>query len=288
MKHTIAITTNPANPVNYLACCGLFDLLARMDAGAVSWWKTQAPVSFCLESVIAEHDFSATMLETLTSLERWAFVPPEGEPTRIEVRLTAPGGQDFSVPLDWWLETAELDGAIRDKSAWKMYAGNMSVAKTTRDLVAAANKCFPNGAPTQTAELLRVCAPLTGRFGFDFRSSRDGLDLGFIPNDLKRKETATFVIAELLALFGAASFFPSRCGKPRTFASTRGWEGGEEDGRATFSFFLWPEPLPVPLARLAAAFGLELPGIGLFSRRKKRGELANLTPAKIKHHEQRQ
>ena len=30
-RHQIAIPCNPANPVDYLACCGLADLLARLE-----------------------------------------------------------------------------------------------------------------------------------------------------------------------------------------------------------------------------------------------------------------
>jgi hypothetical protein len=284
MTHRITITTNPANPVNYLACCGLFDLLARMDAGALGWWTTRAPVGFVLESGISEGDLLATVLDTCCSLDRWDPSPKSGEPTRFEVRFTSPAGHSFTVPLDWWLETAELDGSIRDKSAWKMYAGNMSVRKTTCDLVAAAGACFPDRVPSRAAEVLWATALVTGRFGFDFRSSRDALELGFVLNDLRHKETQTFVMAELLALFGLQSFFPSRCGKAKTFASTRGWEGGDgEDQPGAFSYFLWEAPLPVSLARLAASFGFCSPGVSLLSRRKKRGELANLTPAKTRN-----
>jgi hypothetical protein len=283
MSHRITIPCNPANPVNYLACCGLFDLLARMDSGALGWWQTKAPVAFLLESEVAEPDLLATVLNTLSSVSCWKFVCPPGgsDPVRVVAEFAPPGKEVFAVALDWWLETSKLDGSILGKTAWKMFAGNMSVEKTTRDLIgAAANIAGRAGIPRCVAAFVAESAPLTCRFGFDFRSSRDGIDLGFITNDLKRKHTETFAIAELLALFGVQAFFPSRCDKPRRFASTRGWQGGDDgDGRAAFTYFLWDWPIPVTLARLAACRSLSETSQALCSRRKKRGELANLTPA---------
>jgi hypothetical protein len=285
MSHRITIPCNPANPVNYLACCGLFDLLARVDSGALGWWQTNAPVTFLLESEVAEADLVATVLDTLSSVSCWKFVCPAGgsDPVRAVAEFALPGKNAFAVALDWWLQTSELDGRILDKSAWKMFAGNMTVEKTTRDLIGAtANIAARAGIPRRVAAFLAESAPLKGRFGFDFRSSRDGIDLGFIANDLKLKHTETFAIAELLALFGVQAFFPSRCDKPGRFASTRGWQGGDEgDGRAGFTYFLWDRPIPIALARLAACRSLSATSQALCSRRKKRGELANLTPATI-------
>jgi CRISPR-associated protein Csx14 len=282
MKHRITIPTNPANPVNYLACCGLFDLLARMDANALGWWTTSAPVSFILESGISEGDLLTTVLDTCCALDRWHFHPDRGEPTRIEVHFTTPTGQSFTVSLDWWLETAELDGAIRDKSAWKMYAGNQSVTQIVSERMVPACAAIRSNTANiaRVAGLLEVSFELPGRFGFDPRGTVNALDRGYSPNDIG-EPVPTFPFAELLATFGAQSFFPSRVARAGDLASTRGWTGAEEaEGEKGFAYTLWAEPLPVTLARLAAAHSFPTGSRTLFSRRDGRGQYSNLTLAR--------
>lgn len=281
MKHPITIPTNPANPVNFLACCGLFDLLARMDASAHGWWTTTAPVSFLLESGIPESDLLATVLDTCCSLDRWAFRPADGEPTRIEVSFIPPNGQPFTVPLDWWLETAEMDGAIREKSAWKMYAGQQTVRGIIADMIAEAaalHLALPPNAPV--SNLLERAVAMTGRFGFDPRASRNALDVGYSPNDLQMP-VLTFVFAEMLACFGLQSFFPARVGHAGNLASTRGWKGSEDgEGEKGFVYSLWAEPLPVSLARLAAAHSDSPSARTLFSPRAMRKNYSNMSLAR--------
>lgn len=277
MKHQIIILTNPANPVNYLACCGVFDLVARMDAETLGWWTTRQPVSFKLESAIPESDLLTTILGTCCSLDRWAFRPAHGEPTRIEVHFTTPAGQSFIVPLDWWLETAEPDGSIREKSAWKMFAGRQTIRGIVTDMVAEAAKLRPNiPASSPIASLLDRSVAMTGRFGFDPRASRNALDAGYSPNDLQMP-VPTFVFAEMLACFGLQSFFPSRTGRAGALASTRGWIGKDEgEGEKGFAYALWHEPLPVSLARLEASNPGFTASRIMFSLRDGRGQYSNL------------
>lgn len=281
MKHHFTIPTNPANPVNYLACCGLFDLLARMDADALGWWTTSAPVSFNLKSAIPERDLLTTILSACCSLDCWVFRPANSEPTRIDVRFTTPAGQSFIVPLDWWLETAELDGAIRDKSAWKMFAGQQTIRGIVTDMVSEAAKLRPSVSPDlPIASLLDRSVAMTGRFGFDPRASRNALDVGYSPNDLQMP-VPTFVFAEMLACFGLQSFFPARTGRAGALASTRGWRGKEEgEGERGFAYVLWAEPMPVSLARLAAACPYSSPSRALFSARAMRKNYSNMTLAR--------
>ena len=287
MSHRITIACNPANPVNYLACCGLFDLLARMDAGALGWWQTKAPVAFLLESDVAEADFAATVLSSLSSASYWRFGrAPAGEaPVRIVVEFTPPGMTSFSVALDWWFETAELDGTIREKSAWKMYAGQQTVERIIGDMLNEAARLRTGLAcETPVAGLLEQSAEMTGRFGFDPRASCNALDVGYSANDL-HLPVRTFVFTELLAMFGLHSFFPGRTGQAGRLQSTRGWRGADDgEGEKGFAYCLWSEPLPVSLARLEAARPHSVGARTLFSPRAMRKNYANLTPARTIHH----
>lgn len=283
MSHRITIQCNPANPVNYLACCGLFDLLARMDAGALGWWHDKAPVAFLLESEVTEAELLATIVHSLSSESCWKFrrAPAAAVPVRVVVEFTPPGKPLFFVPLDWWFETAELDGTIRDKSAWKMYAGQQTVEGILSDMLAEAAKLRTELQPgASLADLLNASVEMTGRFGFDPRASRNALDVGYSANDL-HLPVRTFVFAELLATFGLHSFFPARTGQTGRLQSTRGWRGADDgEGEKGFAYCLWPEPLPVILARLAAARPYAAGAYTLFAPRVMRKNYSNLTLAR--------
>lgn len=272
-RHQIIIPCQPANPVDYLACCGLADLLARMDRTARTHWRTVAPLAFVMESTFTEAEFLATLLATFRTASRWKFIPVHDseEPARIEVEFAPDGRDAFTVPLDWWYETLTPTGDIAEKSAWKMYAANQTVKGTTFTLLEAAASL---AKPSSIATLLTAGTPMTGRFGFDPRSSRDALNAGYSANDLKLP-IKTYPFAELLVTFGAVAFFPSRCGSTGELSSSRGWRERSE-GRAGFAYYLWPSPLPAMLARLAAVFE-SIPGsLLLFAGRSYRGQFSNL------------
>jgi hypothetical protein len=248
-RSQIEIPCQPANPVDYLACCGLADLIARADSTSTTHWRMVAPLCFVIETDLTEAFFLRMLLGAFRDASRWKFVPMHNseEPARIDVHFIPVEGKAFTVPLDWWYETLTIAGGIADKSAWKMYAGQQTVKKITSDMLDAAARME---APTTLAELLTAKLPMSGRFGFDPRSSRDALNAGFSSNDLGQP-VDTYPFAELLVTFGASGFFPSRNGRAGDLPSTRGWRGRGESA-AGFIYHLWPSPLPVILARLAA------------------------------------
>jgi hypothetical protein len=285
MNSTIEIPTNPFNPVNYLACCGLFDLIARMDKDALGWWNSEKPVRFCLQTRFSEPDLLRSLLSSLRTLERWNFFPNKENPTAIFVSFASPDGKEIEVPLDWWLETADLDGTIMDKSAWKMYAGQQTVTGITTDMVAMAAELV--GTLTEMSSivaLLEIKTAMTGRFGFDPRASRNALDVGYSPNDL-HMPVETYVFAEQMAMFGVNSFFPARCSQPGSLSSTRGWTGRDDSSDETgpykkgFSFRLWSSKIPIALARVHAVTSRPAVFHPLFSARATRKNYSNLTLA---------
>jgi hypothetical protein len=271
-RHQIIISCQPANPVDYLACCGLADLLARMDRTARTHWRTMAPLAFVLESTLTEAGFLATLLATFRTASRWKFIPVHDseEPSRIEVEFTPEGREAFIVPLDWWYEMLTTKGDIAEKSAWKMYAGQQTVKKITTDMI---EQAATMPVPGSIAALLTTRAPMRGRFGFDPRSSRDAINAGFSSNDLGLP-VDTYPYAELLVTFGAGAFFPSRCERAGDLTSARGWRGRGE-GRAGFAYHLWPSPLSVLLARLAASPVGTLDAPLLLARRATRKNYSN-------------
>jgi len=281
-QEQIEIACNPANPVNYLACCGIFDLLSRMDSAALGHWETPSPIRFTLRTVVSEADLGATIVRGLCSPQSWRFIAPTDskEVVGVEVSFTPAASTTFSVAMDWWYETLKPDSKIDEKSSWKMWAGNQTVKQILEErLIPGCDVLRQAGKTSSLQSLLDASYPLRGRFGFDPYSSINALDLGWSPNDLG-VPAPTRPFAEILASMGAASFFPSRTGRPDDFGSTRGWHQRTKREQG-FHYVLWNRPIPVTLARWAALRPQHAEARGFFAARvKSRGEYANLISAK--------
>ena len=279
-RHRIEIPCQPANPVDYLACCGLADLISRMDTSAVTWWKTTAPLAFFIESDVTEADFIGMLLATFRDASQWKFSAAFGseETACLRAGFSTQENQSFEIMLDWWFETLTPEGEIDAKSAWKMYAGQQTVKKITGDMIEAAARV---PMPKNLSEMIAANIEMSGRFGFDPRSSRDAMNVGYSPNDLGTP-VATYPFAELLVTIGAASFFPARVGRAGELSSTRGWLARGED-RAGFQYHLWPEPMPVLLARVAAGPLGAKGSPALLARRSMRKNYSNFQLAQPTH-----
>jgi CRISPR-associated protein Csb3 len=154
--------------------------------------------------------------------------------------------------LDWWYETLDQDGEIAEKSAWKMYAGNQKPQGIIQKMVTAARETMNKRNPETITQLIALHQGMTGRFGFDCRSSRKALDAGFSANDIPDYQAATYPFLELLAVIGAYNFFPARTKPSHGNESTRGW-AREKGSQYAFQYALWMSALPISLARVAAA-----------------------------------
>lgn len=268
MKYDIQV--NPYNPVEYLACCGVLEILARFDPDAVSWWDFDAQPRCWVESQIDEASLLRSLTQTLTDWNAWqastnqmqateeqngeelpsetddANAAEEGnEGLRLVPRFHL-NGRSEDLVLDWWYETLTPQRRIKEKSAWKMYAGQQTAEKITRDMTSEAAKLLKERQVESISALLKLFAGMTGRFGFDPRSSRNALDTGFSANDLNLP-IATYPFAEMLAGIAAQYFFPQRTRQGGGITSARGWV--QDDA---FLYGLWQTKLPVRLARLAA------------------------------------
>lgn len=264
MKYDIQL--NPYNPVEYLAVCGVLEILARFDADALSWWELDAQPRCWLESRVDEAALLHCLTQTLTDWSAWQtpanqsamMVEPEDETSEEssdeeegnEGVLLCPSfylnDQTATLRLDWWYETLKPDKAIKEKSAWKMYAGQQTAEKISRDMTSAAAKLLQQHPVASISTLLKLSAGMTGRFGFDPRSSRNALDTGFSANDLNLP-IATYPFAEMLAGIAAHYFFAHRTKQGGGITSSRGWVTDD-----AFRYALWQTPLPIALARLAA------------------------------------
>ena len=86
-------------------------------------------------------------------------------------------------------------------------------------------------------EVLAFRLPMSGRFGLDPRSAWNALDFGSSPNTQNR-DAYTYPAAEMLAAIGLQGFRPTA------------------NGRRSFSYRMWEQPLPLVPARAAVAGAL--------------------------------
>ena len=302
MKYDIEV--NPLNPVEYLACCGAFEILARFDASATSWWELEAQPRFWLESEIDEALLLTCLTQALADWSQWQrrgedqsdetvisedeesgeepdSEEPDSEEESNEGILLSPqfslNDRTVTLNLDWWYETLTPEKKIKAKSAWKMYAGQQTAEKISRDMTAKAAQLLKGNSIARLTDLIKLSAGMTGRFGFDPRSSRNALDAGFSANDLNLP-IETYPFTEMLAGIAAHYFFPHRTKQGSGITSSRGWI--EED---VFQYALWKMPLQITLARLAAA-GIAIDQdalILLHAGRAKRDKYSNFKMATI-------
>ncbi|MFN7926873.1 MAG: hypothetical protein U0Y68_02825 [Blastocatellia bacterium] len=241
------------------------EILARFDAHAVSWWELNGQQCCWLETQVDEAALLRCLTQTLTDWSAWQASAnqtleaeaqadetdeaDEAEESNEGVLLSPSfylNDQKATLRLDWWYETLKPDRKIKEKSAWKMYAGQQTAEKISRDMTDAAAKLLQPNTVSTVAALLKLSAGMTGRFGFDPRSSRNALDMGFSANDLNLP-IATYPFAEMLAGIGAHYFFAHRTRLGGGITSARGWVTDD-----AFQYALWQMPLPIALARLAA------------------------------------
>jgi CRISPR-associated protein Csb3 len=295
MKYDIQV--NPFNPVEYLACCGVFEILAHFDSQATGGWELEPQPRLWLESAIDESALLQSLTDTLSHWNEWqttgSAVPVTDEAENEDEVEAGDDVQESNdglrlIPtfhlndrheifvLDWWYETLKPDKTIKEKSAWKMYAGQQTAEKISRDMTTAAATLWQVNQSATITGLLKLSTGMTGRFGFDPRSSRNALDAGFSANDLSLP-IATYPFAEMLAGIGAHYFFAHRTRQGGGITSARGWV--EDD---VFRYALWQTPLPIGLARLAAT-GTALQRDHLFlleAGRARRDKYANFKMAK--------
>jgi CRISPR-associated protein Csb3 len=264
------IQVNPLNPVEYLACCGVFEILARFDFNATTWWELDPKPSFYLESEIDEPSILTCLIEALSDWDQWQRRDEENENDEVSIsedneesgeerdgaeemnegiRLAPQfwlNDRNITLELDWWYETLTPERKIKEKSAWKMYAGQQTAERISRDMTGKAAQLLKHNQITSLTELINLCAGMTGRFGFDPRSSRSALDAGYSANDLNL-QIATYPFAELLTTLAVQHFFPQRNRQSGGITSARGWIENN-----VFQYALWTTPLPIQLARTAA------------------------------------
>lgn len=282
---TIQLAIDARNPGEYLAVCGLLEVLSRYDTNATSKWRRAAGVvpslpsaaaDVCeVEAAIGEIAVAAELTKQLGSRDAWKAITETGRVPLADsiggwcggIELALPGNKHVVV-IDHWYEWALASrGRIvqrfekRDgKSRWKFWAGKQDeasikkgvysaslrgIAGLSLDLVDATTKL---SSTQRLQDLLSFTLPGSSRLNLDAVATRSSIDRGISANDAAKSggNSPGRPALELLAAIGISSFFPPR---RQGDAAPDGVVGVR---KRIFSYCTWSPHTPLALARLAA------------------------------------
>lgn len=271
---TIQLAIDARNPGEYLAVCGLLEVLSRYDANATSAWRRATGVVQSLPSAAAdlcevntevdEATVAAQVAKHLGSQDAWKAITENGRVPLAESVGGWCGALEFSLPekslvvVDHWYEWAYVvDNTIlgkrekapkRDgKSRWKLWAGKheeRGAGGLALDLVASVCQDFK---PAAVQDLLGLTVAGSSGYKLDPATTRSSIDRGISANDAKKvKVERVRPLLELLAAIGISAFFPPRRegdNAPHGVVGVR---------KRVFTYSTWSPHLQLTLARMTA------------------------------------
>lgn len=217
-KPNISINVDVSNPGQFFACCGLLELADRLwkNAGVTASFS---PPRFDRSHfrIFAKHPFEvrdimkALLSSAITSVDSYrSIMGANGKPVK-DSKKTKPVliliKKSVSLRLSWWLD--ELMGRL---TPFKMWGSHQTSGGLITDMV---NEICVDEMNDQT--VLESRKGMTGRIGFDIRSSWNALDEGFSPND-QNLPVDTYPATELLAAIGLETFRPAPLDNGYTYA----------------------------------------------------------------------
>lgn len=230
----IRIDTDPTNPGQFFACCGLLELADRLWGGAEGWFEQRSFSTNCDGN-----------LEEL--LERLVMDPPERltlpnnglavKPIIAPLRFTFDGGASYPLTIDAWtqIRMEKSKPAVVANPPWNFWSGNQTSYGIWSDLRYALAQQLPKLRREGFKTLFAQRLPLTGRFGFDPGAAWNALDVGFSPNT-QQMAVASSPATEMLAAIGIQRFRPVL-----------------SDDRKSFLYATWGQPLLPSVAASAAS-----------------------------------
>jgi CRISPR-associated protein Csb3 len=267
------LTVDATNPGEYLAACGLIELVSRMDRSATSAWARRSGLvpelpkavsDVCeIRTDLTEPDFVRELSVALGSREAWSAVTARGRVPLSDAVAQWTAGIEFSVPgcrdvivVDHWYEWAFVDGdsvvqrkGKRDgKSRWKFWAGQQDSKRgITGLLLDLVDACTGMNAVRQPQDILGFTSNDSSRLNLDAATTRSSIDRGISANDAAADGRSIGRPGlELLAVIGLSAFFP-----PRRYGDAAP-DGTVAVNRRLFRYWTWCPEAPICLARLCA------------------------------------
>lgn len=271
---TFQLAIDARNPGEYLAVCGLLEVLSRYDANVTSAWRRTPGVLPSLPSAAADVcEVNANIDETTVAVEvakhlgkkdAWKAITENGRVPLNDSIGGWCGGLELSLPgkqvivVDHWYEWAYVvDNKIlgkrekapkRDgKSRWKLWAGKheeRGAGGLALDFVGSVPQDF---RPAGFEDLLVLTVAGSSGYKLDPATTRSSIDRGISANDAKKvKVERVRPVLELLAAIGLSTFFPPRRegeSAPHGVVGVR---------KRVFTYNTWSPHLPLALARMTA------------------------------------
>ncbi len=226
---SFAVAVDPANPGQFFACCGLFELASRLTKQATARFEGS-------RFVVDAGPTLPRLLEQLTA-QPLVRLDPEDE-TSSPVGVPPP----FDLRIDWWSDAA---AGGRELKTW---AGRMDSVRIAQAMASAIRD-----SRFHTEQLLNVgCVVFSPEdptkkvepFYFDSRRAPNAhsRDAGFSPDALGLTTTA-FPAVEILCLVGLQRCRPAPAGTKRVF-----------------EYRTWQVPLPISVMAAVVCGAANLPG----------------------------
>lgn len=270
--NSIQLTIDARNPGEYLAVCGLVELVGRIDRTATSGWTRRggmvpevpaAATDVCkIDAHLDEPKVARELAQSLGARSSWTAVTQSGKVPLVDavgawtagIEILLPGQHDIVV-IDHWYEWAFLNGSQivqrhgkhDGKGRWKLWAGHhdsMGMSGLVLELVDLTAKTPTAG---RLQDLLNYVASGSSSFKLDPATTRASLDRGISANDAKDEGKSVLRPAlDLLAAIGLSAFFP-----PRRYGDSAP-DGTVGVKRRLFRYCTWSPHAPSSIARLCA------------------------------------
>lgn len=281
---TIKLAVDARNPGEYLAVCGLLEVVNRYDVNATSAWLRGTGVLASLPSAAADVcEVNATIDEAavatdlakqLGTKDAWMAITEKGRVPLADSIGGWCGGIEFMLPdkpvvvIDHWYEWAYVEqnaivgksGKRNGKSRWKLWVGRHEArgpGGLAQDLLALIPESFQ---ADRLQNLLQLHTQGSSGFKLDPATTRNSIDRGISANDAEKEKTERVrPLLEILAAIGASTFFPPR---RQGSAAPHGVVGVR---KRIFTYCTWTPHLPLALARMAAR-GVEVAPAELWKR----------------------
>lgn len=202
-KARITIRVDVANPGHYFACCGLFELAARLAPGAQAYFEQDETTQqwlFVIVTTNVESKPSFTLhslFEKITQMDIAALEPDDAPKTPLTI------GAPFNLVIDWWRYEGGKAGKL------KTWAGQMGVSSIANDM----KQTLKLEIGYQTADLGSILYRSTTRtegqpyyFDANYAVNAQAQDVGFSIDKLWKGgvkiKTAVVPAVELLCLIG--------------------------------------------------------------------------------------
>lgn len=281
----IQLAVDARNPGEFLAVCGLLEVLGRYDVNATSAWRRMigvfpslpsAAVDVCeINATLDEVAVAMELAKQLCSRDAWKVITGTGRvPLTDSVGIWC-GGIEFTLPddkhvvvIDHWYEWAYVEehaivgkrGTRDGKSRWKLWAGKhdaRGAGGLALDFVTSIPVDF---SPQQFQNLLQLTVRGSSGYRLDPATTRGSIDRGISANDARKaKVERVRPMLELLAAIGASTFFPPRREGDNALHGVVGVK------KRVFAYCTWSPHLPLSLARVAAR-GVEIATAELVKR----------------------